>query len=158
MMPVRSPMTNFRMTVRADCTVSACSPHLQPIKSHAHGLSVAGELAFGQAFPPPPLVAGVRNKFPFHFTLLASLLAFEWQAAGPGFDYTFYVPNRHFHINSKNKQTKASDTSLLKPMLYPKLYFSSLPNLLLFLRTSMPTTYIQVTVDSPLCFFPPPIN
>ena len=108
--------------------------------------------------PPPPLVAGVRNKFPFHFTLLASLLAFEWQAAGPGFDYTFYVPNRHFHINSKNKQTKASDTSLLKPMLYPKLYFSSLPNLLLFLRTSMPTTYIQVTVDSPLCFFPPPIN
>ena len=32
MVLVRSPMTNLKMTVRADCTVSACSPLPQPIK------------------------------------------------------------------------------------------------------------------------------
>ena len=31
-MLVRPPMTSFKMTVRADCAVSACSPLPQPIK------------------------------------------------------------------------------------------------------------------------------
>ena len=98
-MPVRSPMTNFRMTVRADCTVSACSPLLQPRKSRAHWLSVAGELAFGQVFPHHPWL--LASKQTCHCRVLASLSAVERRAAGPGIGYTLNVPNRHFHMKSK---------------------------------------------------------
>ena len=74
---IRPPMTNFKMTVRVNCTFSACSPLPWPIKAPAHWLSVAGcvcvcvELAFGHmsAHPPLPLwVASIQNKvnFPFH--------------------------------------------------------------------------------------------
>ena len=43
-MLVRQPKINFKMTVRADCAVSACSSLPLPIKSLAHWLSVGGSL------------------------------------------------------------------------------------------------------------------
>ena len=48
MTPVRPPMANFKMPVRADCAVSACSPLPPSIKALAPWLS-RRESAFGQA-------------------------------------------------------------------------------------------------------------
>ena len=68
-------MTNFKMTLRADCASSTCSPLPPPGIALAHSLS-GGELTFRQesTFPipnplkSPPSVASPRNKtnFPFH--------------------------------------------------------------------------------------------
>ena len=50
---LRPPMTNFKMTVRVDCAVSAGSPFPQPIKALALTAS-QGKSAFGQEFALPP--------------------------------------------------------------------------------------------------------
>ena len=69
---VRPPMTNFKMTVRADCAVSACSPLTVSIKTFAPWLSgpplSKGVSLWTGVHPPPTLVAGIQNKanFPFH--------------------------------------------------------------------------------------------
>ena len=59
-------MTNFKMTIKANCIVFTCNPLLS-MKSPAHWLSVVGESALGQEFTLP-LVSGIQNKanFPFH--------------------------------------------------------------------------------------------
>ena len=65
-------MINFKMTVRADCAVSACSLLPLSIKALAHWLSPRSwkGLAFGHEFtlPAPTPVASIQNKanFPFH--------------------------------------------------------------------------------------------
>ena len=54
-------MTNFKMTVRAACVVSTCSPLPPPIKGLTHWLSGKGgwESAFGhEAALPPPTISG----------------------------------------------------------------------------------------------------
>ena len=72
---IRPPMTNFKMTVRADCTFSTCSPLPPPVIALAHSLSVGGIDLWTGVHPPcphplkpPPPVASHRNKtsFPFH--------------------------------------------------------------------------------------------
>ena len=53
MMLVRPPMTNFKMTIRADCAVSACSPLSPSIKALAHWLSVEGSRPLDKSLPFP---------------------------------------------------------------------------------------------------------
>ena len=67
-MLVRPPMTNFKMTVRADCVVSACSPLPLATKALAPWLSRVGGSWPLDRSPPSPQVASVQNKgnFPFH--------------------------------------------------------------------------------------------
>ena len=56
MVLVRSPMTNLKTTVRADCTVSACSPLPQPIKALTFSLSGGWEASqpLDRCPPSPP--------------------------------------------------------------------------------------------------------
>ena len=70
---VRPPMTNLKMTVRADCAVSACSPLLLSIKALAPRLLCVcgggwGGVGLWTDVHPPPQVGGIWNKanFPFH--------------------------------------------------------------------------------------------
>ena len=65
---VRPPMTNLKMTVRADCAVSACSPLLLSIKALAP-LVVNGRsqpLDRCSPFPSFPLVCWNKANFPFY--------------------------------------------------------------------------------------------
>ena len=77
-MLVRLPMTDFKITVRADYAVSVRST-----------LLCLGELAFGQPHCVPhhplPWLQTSRIDQSFLSTNLASLLAFEQQAATPCF-------------------------------------------------------------------------
>ena len=84
-MLVRPPMTNLKMTVRADCAVFAWGPLLFSIKALAHWLPVGvGESAFGQTSATLPLQLSTSEmKQTFLSTNLACLLAFEQQAARP---------------------------------------------------------------------------
>ena len=63
-------MTNFKETIRADCTISACRPLPLSIKALAHRLSVQGVSLLLGICPPPGtlLVASIQSKanFPFH--------------------------------------------------------------------------------------------
>ena len=57
-MLVRPPMTDFKMTVRADCTVSACSPPLSLYKSSCPLISLwqgVGGVGFLTDVCPPSL-------------------------------------------------------------------------------------------------------
>ena len=80
MTPVRPPTTNFKMTVKGDCDVSAWSPlplsikALAPLMVSGWGSRPLERLPFSQL---RPLVAGILS------TSLACLLAFERQVAGP---------------------------------------------------------------------------
>ena len=47
-------MTNFKMTVRADCAVSACSLLPQPIKALAHQLGVGWGIGLWTGVCPCP--------------------------------------------------------------------------------------------------------
>ena len=73
MTPVRPPMINFKVTVRAACAISACSPLPQPIKVLPPDYQ-GRESAFGQeSAPPTSWVANIHNtaNFPFHQTGLS---------------------------------------------------------------------------------------
>ena len=90
MVLVRSPMTNLKTTVRADCTVSACSPLPQPIKALAFSLSGGGggcESAFGQMSTLPSQLLASEMKQTFLSTNLACLLTSGQWAAAP---HTFW--------------------------------------------------------------------
>ena len=72
MVLVRPPMTNLKMTVRADCTVPACSPPPSAYKS-SHLLFVRGSgggkgVSLWTDVRPPLPVASIWNEenFPFH--------------------------------------------------------------------------------------------
>ena len=57
---------NFKMTIRADSAVSACSPLPQPIKALAHGLlGVGGSWPLHKCpsfLPSPPGFPSIRNQ------------------------------------------------------------------------------------------------
>ena len=81
-------MTNFKMMVRADCAVSACSLLPLFIKALAHWLSPGGwrGSASGHEFTlptPQPQLPASKIKQTLLSTNLASSSAFEWQAAKP---------------------------------------------------------------------------
>ena len=80
MMLVRPVMTNFKRTVRADYTVSACSPLPQPIKVLAHWLSVEGVSLWTGVPTQPPWMPASQIKQTLLSTNLVSLLAFERRA------------------------------------------------------------------------------
>lgn len=82
-MLVETLTTNFKITVKSDCAISACSSLPQPIKALAHGLSLERSRPLDR-YPPQP-VASIRIKQTFLSIKLASLLASEWQAARPSF-------------------------------------------------------------------------
>ena len=71
-------MTNFKMTVRAGCVVSVCSPLPSSIKALVHWLSVggAGKSSFQQKSTAPCWLAS-KIKQTFLSTSIAYLLAFE---------------------------------------------------------------------------------
>ena len=80
-------MTNVKMTVRADCADSECSPLPLPIKALAHWLSVRVSMSLDRCPPPsfPARLPALKIKQTFLSTDLVSLLAFEQWAAGPHF-------------------------------------------------------------------------
>ena len=77
---VRPLVTDFKMTVRADCTV-ACSPLPLSIKALARWLLVWGSSILGRhpLYLPPRTIAGIQNKakFPCHQPELSWLLSSE---------------------------------------------------------------------------------
>ena len=74
--------TNFKMTIRADCAVSACSPLPSPVK--AHWSSVGGSQRLDRSSCTPPLPWATVHQT-FLSTKLAFLLAFKRQVSGPQF-------------------------------------------------------------------------
>ena len=108
MMLVRPPMTNFKMTVRADCSVSACSALPLSIRALDHWSSAERESAFGQMstlFTLPLQLPASEIKQTFLSTNLASLTAFEWQAPrshlqlhwDPSLEFSLMTRSRFFH-------------------------------------------------------------
>ena len=85
---IRPLMTNFRMTIRADCEVSACSPLPSSWKALAYWL-VGVESAFGWKFPSRLQALEIEQ------TLLSTnfaSLALEPQAPEPTFANRFWRP------------------------------------------------------------------
>ena len=84
---VRPLMTNFKMTVKADCTVLACNPLLLSIKALSLWL-LGGKGKFQPLYRHPPSLLwwlASKIKQTFFSTKMASLMAFEWWVAGPVF-------------------------------------------------------------------------
>ena len=80
MMLVRPVMTNLKMTVRNDCTVSACRLPPTPTLSINALTSVCqgqGSWPLDRCMPPAPKLLGSEIKQTFLSTNLACLLAFE---------------------------------------------------------------------------------
>ena len=83
-MLVRPPMTNLKMTVRADCAVFAWGPLLFSIKALAHWLPVRGGVSlWTDVCPPRPQLLASKIKQIFLSTNLACLLVFQQQAVRP---------------------------------------------------------------------------
>ena len=68
-------MTNFKMTVRAGCAFSTCSPRPPPMIALAHSLSVGGSTSGQESILPVPTpsnphpqlpVTEIKPPFPFH--------------------------------------------------------------------------------------------
>jgi len=85
---IRPLMTNFRMTIRADCEVSACSPLPSSWKALAYWL-VGVESALGWKFPSR--LQALEIKQTLLSTNFASL-ALEPQAPEPTFANRFWRP------------------------------------------------------------------
>ena len=81
-MLVRPPMTNLKMTVRADCAVPAYGPLLLSITPFAPLVASWEELAFEKMPALLPELLASEIKQTFLSTNLAHLLTFEQQAAG----------------------------------------------------------------------------
>ena len=95
MMLVRPPMINFKMTVRADYVVSACSPLPQPIKALALCLwREVGRLGLWTTLHTTPQLHTSKIKQTFLSTNLASLLAFDQWATGTPFSVTILIARR----------------------------------------------------------------
>ena len=64
---MNSLITNFKMTVRADCAVFVYNPLPQSIKALACRWGGGRQSAFGQAphLPPPTLAVSIQNKANF---------------------------------------------------------------------------------------------
>jgi len=71
------PLTNFKMTVRADSAVSACSPLPLPPDYQCGVVSPWT----GVLLSPHLQLQASKTRQTFLSTNLASLLAFDWQAA-----------------------------------------------------------------------------
>ena len=84
-MLVRPPLTNFKMTVRAECAPSACSPLPLPIESLAHWLAGGWGNGLWTGVHLPHWLPASKIKQTFLSTNLVSLMAFNWQAARPYF-------------------------------------------------------------------------
>ena len=86
-------MTDFRMTVRADCAISACTilslsiKVLTPSLLMGRGGGGVGSQLLDRHVPPPqpPTTASIQNKANFSFHQPGFLLVFEQQATGSGF-------------------------------------------------------------------------
>ena len=95
------------MAVRADCAVSACSSLPLSMKAVVYRLSVGGGASlqtgvhlFLPLSPyPRPRCWHPKIGQTFLYTHVASLLAFEWQAAGPHFQL-------HYVTNDKTTASK----------------------------------------------------
>ena len=85
MMLVRPLMIDFKMTSRADCPDSACSPLPQPINALTHWLS-GGWVCLGQESTFLP-IASIQIKQTFIST---NLISFEQWTAGPHFQLTLW--------------------------------------------------------------------
>ena len=87
-MLVRPLMTDFKMTVRADRALSACSPRPQPIQPYT--LTVRGRggwSAFGQALFPLPHIASIQIKQTFPSTNISLSGLFNSEQLNPTFGY-----------------------------------------------------------------------
>ena len=95
LMLVRPLMTNFKMTIWADCAFSACSP-LSIYKSSCWLTKCEGSQLLDRSLPPIPMLAfEIKQTFPS--TNLASLLTFEWWAARLHFQLQLHTQKRISH-------------------------------------------------------------
>ena len=83
-MLVRLPMTNFKMTVRADCAVSTCSPLLS-IKASAPDCQWKGVSLWTGVRPPHWLPASKVNQ-----SFLSTNLPLYWLLSSDQLDPTFH--------------------------------------------------------------------
>ena len=80
-MLVRLPMTDFKMTIRADCVVSVCSPFPQPVKDLVHCFYGWGKIFLWTGFCPLPCqLLAFKRKQTFLSTNLTSSLVY-WAAS-----------------------------------------------------------------------------
>ena len=82
---VRPPMTNFKMTVRADCAISTCSPLFLSLKASAPDCQWKGVSLWTGVFPPHRLPASkVNQSFP------STNLLLHWLLSSDQLDPTFH--------------------------------------------------------------------
>ena len=108
---VRPPMTRFKMTLRADCAVSACSPSVSPQKLLPLIVS-GGDSAFGRESTLPRGLLASKIEQIFLLTNLASLLALE--QLDRTFDYT----------STKLPVSAHTQSSFLKSVFKPSLFLA----------------------------------
>ena len=113
---IRRLMTNFKRTVRANCAVSVGSLLPLSIRALAPWLSGLGEREVGLWTEVCPLPScWLEIKQTFLSTKLASLLAFEWWAAGPHFQFYFERklsawPRRGLHLGTGSRSWAVGGT------------------------------------------------
>ena len=112
-------MTNFKMTVRADCAVSTRSLLHPSVKALAHWLSwTGGETGSGQVSTiHPPWVAGIQNKasFPFYQSSLCTgfWVASSWTPLSITTLYTYSPPPPLSQIHDSGQSDWKSGCSLV---------------------------------------------
>ena len=102
-MLIRPLMINLKMTVSANCAVSAHSPIPLSIKTLAHCLSVRGNPSLDRNLPSPlfSLLLGSKMKQTFLSIILASLLASDGEQLDPSFGYIFSLNSQEqVHLDS----------------------------------------------------------
>ena len=87
MMPVKPSMTNFKMTVRGECAISACSPLPLSINALAHWLSVEGSWPLDSCPPSPPQPQSLAFKI--KQTSFLPTWPLNWLLSGKQPDPTF---------------------------------------------------------------------
>ena len=85
---VSLPMTNLKLTVRADCAVSACCLLFQPIKALAPLVVSGGGISLWIDIHSPRQLPASEIKETFLFSKVACFLVFEQQAARPHLSVT----------------------------------------------------------------------
>ena len=93
MVVVRPPMINFKIMVRADCVVPACSPLPSPTEALAHRLSMGqrGEVSLWTGVHAP-LVSSVQNRANFPFPQPCLFIGF-WA----GISWTPFSVTKSYH-------------------------------------------------------------
>ena len=125
---VRSPVTNFKITVEADCDVSVCSPLPLSIKVLAHWCQwwVEGGGTPSDRCPPSPhQLPASKIKQTFLSTSLASSLAFWAVSSWTPLLVIFYL-SPIVDVSSSCMPPRPQNPNVLSPKIIGKLTLKSL--------------------------------